>query len=63
MLLLGGCEGVQSVLHPHGPAAERLAMISWVLSGGATAIFVAVMALDLRPDPPAAPGLFSAAAD
>jgi cytochrome c oxidase subunit II len=45
MLLLGGCEGVQSVLHPHGPAAERLAMISWVLSGGATAIFVAVMAL------------------
>jgi cytochrome c oxidase subunit II len=45
MLLLGGCEGVQSALHPHGPDAERLATISWVLSGGATAIFVAVMAL------------------
>ena len=44
-LLLSGCEGIQSALHPHGPEAERLATISWVLSGGATAIFLAVMAL------------------
>jgi cytochrome c oxidase subunit 2/cytochrome aa3-600 menaquinol oxidase subunit 2 len=45
VLLLSGCEGAQSVLHPHGPEAERLATISWGLSGGATAIFLAMMAL------------------
>ena len=45
MLLLGGCEGVQSVLHPQGPDAERIATLGWIMFAGAAAIFLLVMAL------------------
>jgi hypothetical protein len=38
MLLLGGCEGVQSVLHPQGPDAERIATLGWIMFAGAAAI-------------------------
>ena len=44
-LLLGGCEGVQSVIHPQGPEAERIATLGWIMFGGAGAIFLLVMAL------------------
>ena len=40
--LLGGA---QSALDPHGPEAEIVAEIAWVLFGGAALIFVAVLAL------------------
>lgn len=45
--LLGGCDGSQSVLNPHGPQAEAVAVLSWVLFGGAALIFLAVMAMVL----------------
>ena len=45
VLLVGGCEGVQSVLNPHGPEAERIAAMGWTMFGGAAAIFLLVMAL------------------
>jgi len=43
--MLGGCEGVQSVLHPQGPDAERIATVGWIMFGGGAAIFLLVMAL------------------
>jgi hypothetical protein len=45
MLLLGGCEGVQSVLHPQGPDAKRIATLGWIMFAGAAAIFLLMMAL------------------
>jgi cytochrome c oxidase subunit 2 len=44
---LSGCQGVQSALDPAADDAGRLALLSWVLFGGGTAIFVLVMALVL----------------
>jgi cytochrome c oxidase subunit II len=46
-LILGGCddERVQSVLHPAGPAAERVADLWWVMFGMGTAVFLIVMIL------------------
>jgi cytochrome c oxidase subunit 2 len=46
-LLLGGCGGVQSALAPHGPQAQAIAKISWVMFGGAAVILLLVMALSL----------------
>jgi len=37
--------GIQSALHPLGPEADAIATLSWVLIGGATAIFIAVLML------------------
>ncbi len=44
---LGGCDGPypQSVLAPSGAAAETLAALWWVMLGGATVIFLAVIGL------------------
>ena len=44
-LALGGCEGVQSALAPRGPEAERIALLSWVLTAGATVILIGVIVL------------------
>jgi cytochrome c oxidase subunit II len=41
---LAGCTGAQSVLDPSGPAAERIALLAWVLFGLCGAIFLAVLA-------------------
>jgi len=43
--LPAGCSGVQSVLDPRGAAADTLAGFSWVLFGGAAAIFLFTMAM------------------
>lgn len=45
LLCLAGCAGVQSALHAHGPVAERIASLGWVLFVGAAVIFIAVVAL------------------
>jgi cytochrome c oxidase subunit II len=42
---LGGCSGAQSALDPAGPHAAALAQATWIMVGGATAIFVIVMLL------------------
>src|SRR5690606_9161337 len=46
-LLLGGCRdaSVQSALHPAGPAAEKIAWLTWVMVGAFTAVFVLVIGL------------------
>ncbi len=41
----GAASQVESVLDPAGPVAQALANLSWLLIGGATLIFVAMMAL------------------
>jgi cytochrome c oxidase subunit II len=41
--ILTGCEGVQSVLAPRGPAADALADFSWLLFGGGAVIFLITM--------------------
>jgi cytochrome c oxidase subunit 2 len=38
-----GCHGVQAVLAPAGPHAERLADLAWLVFAGGTLIFVAVL--------------------
>jgi cytochrome c oxidase subunit 2 len=43
-LALAGCQDVQSVLAAHGPEAERVLFLSWVLFAGASAILIAVVA-------------------
>ena len=43
--LAGACSSTQSVLAPHGPNAERVATLGWIMFAGAALIFVAVMAL------------------
>lgn len=52
---LGGCDGVQAIMDPHGPDAANIATIGWIMFGGAAAIFALVLALMLyavfaRPD-------------
>ncbi len=42
---LAGCTGMQSMLETHGPEAEWIALIAWIVFVGGTAIFVGVMAL------------------
>ncbi len=42
---LAACAGPLSTLDPAGPAAERIALIWWVMLAGATVIFAFVMAL------------------
>lgn len=44
-ILLAGCDGIQSVLDPRGPAAEAIAGLSWILFAGATAIFLLVVGI------------------
>jgi len=45
VLPLAGCTGIQSALDPHGPDAQQIASIAWILFGGGAAIFAAVAAL------------------
>lgn len=45
VLLLAACDGPQSVFEPHGPDAERLLTLTWILFIGGTVIFVGVMGL------------------
>lgn len=45
VLTLAGCTGIQSTLEPHGPDAQRIATIAWILFTGAAVIFFAVTAL------------------
>ncbi|GHA79226.1 cytochrome c oxidase subunit II [Cognatilysobacter bugurensis] len=40
-----GCSGVQSMLDPAGPAAERIAHVWWWMAGGATFVLGLVLAL------------------
>jgi cytochrome c oxidase subunit 2 len=42
---VASCRGRQSALHPLGPEAERIAVLSWVLFIGAVIIMAAVVAL------------------
>ena len=42
--LIAGCTGPQSALDPGGPLAGDIAVMSWVLFGGAAAILAAVLA-------------------
>lgn len=45
-LLLAGCGAqVQSALHPAGPAATKIAWLTWVMVGAFTAVFLLVTAL------------------
>jgi cytochrome c oxidase subunit 2 len=44
-LALGGCDGPQSALDPHGPAAGSIAALTWFLFGLMTAIFALVIAV------------------
>jgi cytochrome c oxidase subunit 2 len=46
-LFLSGCSGIQSTLDPHGPHAQSIANISWIMFFGASAILLLVMALAL----------------
>lgn len=43
-LLLAACRGSQSALAPDGDEAGRVALLSWILFAGATAIFLIVVA-------------------
>ena len=44
-VLLTGCEGIQSTLSPHGPAAAEIAHISWIMFICAALILLVVMLL------------------
>jgi cytochrome c oxidase subunit 2 len=44
---LGGCEGIQSVLKPQGPEAERTATLFWILVAGSSMVVVTVLLLTL----------------
>ena len=44
-LTLAGCEGTQSALDPHGPAAGSIAALTWFLFGLMTAVFAIVIAV------------------
>ncbi|WP_205665155.1 cytochrome c oxidase subunit II [Caldimonas tepidiphila] len=46
--LLGGCEGVQSTLHPAGPAARAISWLWWGMFAAFTAISIGVVALWLH---------------
>ena len=45
LLLLSGCQGIQSALDPAGREAEQIAGLFWWMVGGATLIWLAVMGL------------------
>lgn len=45
LLLVSGCSGDLSVLAPAGPASHKVALLWWVMFGGACAIFVLVAVL------------------
>ena len=47
LVLLTGCEGIQSTLSPRGLAAAEIAHISWIMFIGAALILLVVMALAL----------------
>jgi cytochrome c oxidase subunit II len=42
-LLLSGCDGAQSVLSPHGPVAQGIATLSWILFSFTTLVFIVVI--------------------
>jgi cytochrome c oxidase subunit 2 len=44
-LILTACTGIQSALEPHGPHAEKIAEMGWLMFAGAAVIFGAVIAL------------------
>jgi cytochrome c oxidase subunit II len=44
-LAVGGCDGMQSALAPHGPEAHRIALLTWILVIGSAVILAAVVAL------------------
>lgn len=46
-VVLSACAGEQSILHPAGLQAERIATLSWWMFGGATLIWLLVVALAL----------------
>jgi cytochrome c oxidase subunit II len=55
-LWLAGCGGPQSALDPAGEGAERIALLFWWMAGGATVVWLVVVALILisyraEPDP------------
>jgi cytochrome c oxidase subunit 2 len=41
--LLGGCDGMQSALAPHGPMAARIALLTWVLFALGATVFAVVL--------------------
>lgn len=45
VLLLPGCEGIQSTLAPAGKGAEQIAMLFWWMAGGAVIIWTVVICL------------------
>lgn len=45
LLLATGCQGSQSALDPAGTAAEEIAVLFWVMAGGATIIWLVVIGL------------------
>jgi cytochrome c oxidase subunit II len=49
VLILGGCsQNGQSVLHPTGPAAGRIADLSWIMFAAAACVFLLVVTVLLR---------------
>lgn len=46
-LLLGGCAGRQSAIEPAGRAADEIATLFWWMTGGALAIWAAVVVLTI----------------
>ena len=50
LLITAGCAGepVQSALHPAGPAAAKIAVLTWIMTAVFTAVFILVIALTLR---------------
>ena len=54
LLAVAGCDGPQSVLAPHGPAARDIVQLWWIMAGGAVLIWLfvigcAVYATRIRP--------------
>lgn len=45
LLLVSGCSGDLSVLEPAGPASHKVALLWWVMFGGACAVFLLVAVL------------------
>lgn len=42
---LAGCTGIQSMLDPHGPVAETIADLAWIMFAGAALIFLLVICI------------------
>ena len=45
LFIVSGCSGIQSALDPAGVEAERIATLFWVMTGGAVAIWLAVVTI------------------